>query len=533
MSKGELLLRVEHVKFRSPGVSRSPVGTFTVYDDRVEWTDNASSDKLVIPFSDIRGQRVSPPNKTKTQLQLCLQNDEQPTFSFVNPEGDKEARVKERDLVKETLQQSLIRHRQITNQAAARSLKFSKSHELEEKKKILENNKHLQQLYRHLVASKLISAQDFWGEYYHSKEGDDDDKVGVSGGFLSSIAQSEGANGVKLNLNVDTIQSIFKTYPAVEKKHLELVPHEMTEQQFWSKFFQSHYFYRERTSAPNPADPFSDCVKADDAEMNKMMASEVSKKTLDFSYLNDDINLASGSELPPPPPGSSASNRTLLVRRCNYHSGRVLLTARENAAADKLGESVNGAAENSAEPKEDEEEHIVIESEELRSEDDGVRTEQIALSESNVTYTVPSEYDPERYSRLSELVAELASEPSVSSRLTQDDETMSMFDAEDFICAGEPAANEEMSIGGSALIELQELYDSLAELLKHFWMCFPLTTPEMEEKLGRMESTLRNFENGKLAEAETRFGKRNVAHAHYMLGLAYSKYEAMAQRRKK
>uniref|UniRef100_A0A0M3I6C7 PH_TFIIH domain-containing protein n=1 Tax=Ascaris lumbricoides TaxID=6252 RepID=A0A0M3I6C7_ASCLU len=90
MPNNELLLRVEHVKYRSPTASRSPIGTFHVYEDRVEWIDNASDDKLVISFNDIRGQRISPPNKTKVQLQLCLHNDEQPTFVFVNPAGDRE-----------------------------------------------------------------------------------------------------------------------------------------------------------------------------------------------------------------------------------------------------------------------------------------------------------------------------------------------------------------------------------------------------------------------------------------------------------
>lgn len=48
---------------------------------------------------------------------------------------------------------------------------------------------------------------------------EDEEKPGVSGGFLSNIAQSEGVSGVKLNLNVETIQSIFKTYPAGSSFH--------------------------------------------------------------------------------------------------------------------------------------------------------------------------------------------------------------------------------------------------------------------------------------------------------------------------
>lgn len=33
------------------------------------------------------------------------------------------------------------------------------------------------------------------------------------------------------------------------------------------------------------------------------------------------------------------------------------------------------------------------------------------------------------------------------------------------------------------LVDLQAIHDSVAELLKHFWLCFPPTNPDMDEKV--------------------------------------------------
>ena len=73
----------------------------------------------------------------------------------------------------------------------------------------------------------------------------------------------------------------------VERKHLELVPHELTEQQFWSKFFQSHYYHRERDVLPNPNDPFSDCVRLDDADCESIIKAGVDRRRFDLNVLND------------------------------------------------------------------------------------------------------------------------------------------------------------------------------------------------------------------------------------------------------
>ncbi|VDN32870.1 unnamed protein product [Gongylonema pulchrum] len=393
-------------------------------------------------------------------------------------------------------------------------LKNSKAAELEAKKKILERNKHLQELYKHLVASKLISAQDFWSEYYQTKDGSDTDKLGVSSGFLSSIAQSEGTNGVKLNLSIDTIQSIFRTYPAVERKHLELVPHEMTEQEFWAKFFQSHYFHREREAASSSSDPFSDCVRADDAEMRKLLSSKIAHKILDFSYIQDDSfvnDITSTLSCQP------SSSKDLLVKRFNYHSERVLLTTAENKAipdADLEEPSNAGNVKNvEAKVREEGEDEIMLESEELRFDKHEEQVDSISFALGDVIRPA-KRYSDEKAQAYRDSVLRICetmqSDEDFDDRMEFDD------DYEDLLrlaTAGKEFESEKDStaqLQANEMVDLQAMHDSVAELLKHFWMCFPPTTPEMEEKLKRMSVTLRTFEENKLAPAEGRFGEQNV-----------------------
>lgn len=60
------------------------------------------------------------------------------------------------------------------------------------------------------------------------------------------------------------MEAVFRTYPAVRQKHSECVPNKMSENQFWTKFFQSHYFHRDRIHSTSTKDLFTDCAKIDD-----------------------------------------------------------------------------------------------------------------------------------------------------------------------------------------------------------------------------------------------------------------------------
>lgn len=166
---------------------------------------------------------------------------------------------------------------------------------------------------------------------------------GVSAAFLADIKpQTDGCNGLKYNLTADIIECIFKTFPAVKRKHNEHVPDKLSENEFWTKFFQSHYFHRDRIMA-GTKDLFTECGKIDDQALKVAVAANAGDALLDLRAFEDN-SLEEGF-------GGAATHKSgvnsgnivhqNMIKRFNQHSTMVLNTClSKNAGA--LSHKIDG-----------------------------------------------------------------------------------------------------------------------------------------------------------------------------------------------
>lgn len=145
-SSEDVLRVVEHVRVKKND------GTLYMMAERIAWMPNGK-DSFTIShkYADIKTQKISPEGKPKIQLQVVTENGSD-TFHFVNPNGT-QSQLEDRNEVKELLQQMLPKFKR----------KLSK--DIEEKSRILNEDPELFGLYKELVTSNIITAEEFWANY--------------------------------------------------------------------------------------------------------------------------------------------------------------------------------------------------------------------------------------------------------------------------------------------------------------------------------------------------------------------------------
>ncbi|KAB0799219.1 hypothetical protein PPYR_07099 [Photinus pyralis] len=546
-SSEEILLQVPHVRYKKGD------GTLYLMDQRIAWMmENRDTVSISHLYSDIKTQKISPEGKAKVQLQVVLHSGVSSTFHFINRGGIQEQSA-DRDRVKELLQTLLPKFKRKVDK------------ELEEKNRLLSTNPTLLQLYKDLVMTEVVTSEEFWTHHavqYTQAQKTQQQAIGVSGAFLADIKpQTDGCNGLKYNITADIIECIFKTYPAVQKKYIEHVPAKLSEAQFWTKFFQSHYFHRDRKYVESK-DLFTECGKMDDQEMKKDIQTGVKDPLVDITtFVDKSLDECYGMEVEKTP-GSSGTVSQAMIKRFNQHSIMVLKASKnkhpEPESSDSSPSNVKGVEVSSNSI-----------SNGISSADDAHVNKKIRIQEkityedldssndtSNASKSILNLSKVERYlhgpmpgSNAEYLSVNDAS--SINRNILNEckqwqggrQQTSNLVSP-----AAAVGALGELSPGGALMRGFQEqslaqlvpsdiekevrnLYLSLSELLNHFWKCFPPTTSTLEQKAVKMHEALHRFHGTKVKPFEDKLIRELsplsyhlTKHLNQLLNVAYQKF---------
>ncbi|NXD71030.1 TF2H1 factor, partial [Eolophus roseicapillus] len=538
-SSEEVLLIVKKVR------QKKQDGALYLMAERIAWAPEGK-DRFTVShmYADIKCQKISPEGKAKIQLQLVLHAGDTTNFHFSN----ESTAVKERDAVKDLLQQLLPKFKRKANK------------ELEEKNRMLQEDPVLFQLYKDLVVSQVISAEEFWANRLSMNAGDNSaapskQDVGISAAFLADVRpQTDGCNGLRYNLTSDIIESIFRTYPAVKMKYAENVPHNMTEKEFWTRFFQSHYFHRDRLNTGSK-DLFTECAKLDEKGLKAMVSQGVKNPLIDLTALDDytldEEYVASMASTSNASKSARESSTTAIIKRFNHHSAMVLAAGlrKQEAQNDHYSEtsSTDGNSRDSdffQPPTKKVKLQEAIEYEDL-SKNNSIKT--IALNlKSDRYYHGPTPIQSQQYATSQDIINSFNSiRQEMEAYVPKLTQVLSSADAASTIAALSPGG--ALMQGGTQQAinqmvpndiqsELKHLYVAVGELLRHFWSCFPVNTPFLEEKVVKMKSNLERFQVTKLCPFQEKIRRQYlstnlVSHIEEMLQTAYNKFHTWQSRR--
>jgi len=486
-------------------------GTLKCSMQYVLWEQDLIGAPLAISMATIKSHKISADGKDKVQIRLLINDGTATTFHFTdnNPPGNAKA---QRDRVKIHISKLIGRVQ----------LKEKPDKVYEERKKILGSDPALLKLYKELVTTGMVLPEEFWSlrsNLIVSTHKQQD--IGVAGNFLSELRpKSDGSNSISISINEEKKQIIFRTYPAVKAKFLELCPSTISEKEFWTEFFQSHYFHRDRfATSGKEKNIFEACDKDEAADVSSQGKSDFlvldaifDEQSIVLPESADQIDLAlEKAKLKDKKRKQNLTQKEvnrMLIRRFNQHSSLVL------KATDRIkrpGAPVKAASQ--------------VPTKQMKDEVVQLRRCNEDLVAPHETAGVPLELKRRELFLNSN---ESENEAALLAKLTEKQRKRCVDKYTEATRDYQPRINTTITDAQddfpSVLIELMQeqrkrkarddetrdaddekvLCDALGkcrELLTHFWSCFP-PKPEHAEKLHRMHANICAFDDNSLSPLE-------------------------------
>ena len=456
-------------------------GTLFLFESKLVWKPNSKNEpEFSVAYIEIKLQKISSANMKKVKLQLVLENENSPTFYFNSSEA-----LEQRNSLKDKLQEM------ISTAKAYQVDMNAKIHKLEEDTPLLK-------LYNELVASNnpVLKAEEFWSIHNDSLRFEPQQETGIPTSLLTDLLASPDGDQNKYILTLDSIQHIFKLYPAVRKKHIELVPDKVSEEVFWRNVLQTLQFHGiDHMNTPTNSN-FNDATKHDESYRlkNDIKRIKLSNATLlgedaDYMPLSTEQTVQEQAKFTKP-----------WIIRSNYQNRMI-----NGNSLSEIDTSIKSTTGNT------------LLYNELNLTQKPIHTHRI---ESQRTFSLPSldNWAPNLINPMSSGAAlQMLTDLSPGGSIVQSSPPLPTI------------SSQQMKA------ELVNLYRSCSELLRHFWSCFPITNLLIENKLHRLAGSLKKFPLTHIKPFVDKFGgtaDHITSQLHLSVSMAVKKYETWGSRKK-
>lgn len=279
-------------------VNKTP-GFLTVLPEQLLFYEGSSLQvikdtvSLQVACSDIVTQLQNTPKPeqnfedAKFLLKLQVKGSKRPvTIAFIDPT--------KKEIQRNALRDALVPI--IALQKSQRSGTPLSEHEAATRIKVLAANSDLAKLHKSLVQKGVITEDEFWEtrkSLLLSESLQASQVRGAGSELLQEVKpQPTETQDVKVVLTADKIKAIFLQNPSVERAYADLVPDQLSEVQFWKRYFTSRFFSTGKASGSDVVQSSTAIIKegGGSSELFDKYIAEIEASMDSDSIANQNVN---------------------------------------------------------------------------------------------------------------------------------------------------------------------------------------------------------------------------------------------------
>eukprot|EP00300_Choanocystis_sp_HF-7_P005610 c14177_g1_i1.p1 GENE.c14177_g1_i1~~c14177_g1_i1.p1 ORF type:complete len:513 (+),score=94.58 c14177_g1_i1:198-1736(+) len=353
----------------------------------------------------------------------------------------------------------------------------------------LARNAAFRELYERLVPH-VLSAEDFWSTRNDILEAEQAHISNQQPGHPSNPAEfgalPKGADGT-ITLDAQAIQNIFALHPIIERKYRELVPYTLSEQQFWNKVVQSHIL---GGTARGRDDLFWNAGE-EETEDSALLLKRHGTPLLPFDDLRTNDQLPKGYGI-----FSSdgvGAKGTTIFKRFNRSGGsiveRMVKSSEPAQIASHLLERQHDAL---VLPDLQGRAPDTLQFLNLKEQNRYFQHTNEILESSRATKSDQTEALEYFRSGLEQWSFSLARGNEVPHETAH--EVLGQITGNHRSVDTTRNGSDRTERASSKYVKVQQLFRDTAEILRHFWGCFPITTTERSNKVDKLLDRLRRLQ---------------------------------------